>query len=281
MSRIELTAAFHKRQRKSFRQSANVLLLLPVRTARLSKRKILLPLILLFSYVAADAATWAGTDGLNDGLVVFARASYSDAIHKLTPLARHGDATAQLVLGKAFAAKDYASRDCASAKHWFRLSAEAGNPEASFELARLFQDKTCGLTNELAALRWYLEAYQHGWSEAATAIGEILLLDADYLDFAEQACDWFVRGAEHFDGFAALRLAQLYQVGLGIPADLATAFTWYDIAERQLPTNSDEKELALLMRDSIREQFTPAQVEKLLEQSQTFQADLWSTKGGT
>jgi uncharacterized protein len=238
-------------------------------------RRILVALALLASCLTGNQATSGEVDSLNDGLAEFAQASYSNAIRKLTPLAERGNATAQLVLAKSLAAKDYAGRACATAKHWFRLSAEAGNAEASFELARLFQDTSCGTTNELAALRWYQQAYTGGFPEAATAIGEILLFDADYRDFVVEAHEWFLRGAEHLDGVAALRLAQMYQIGLAVSRDLSKAFSWYEIAERHLAATSHEQDFALLMRDSIREQFTPVQVNKLLEQARSWEAEFW------
>jgi hypothetical protein len=63
--------------------------------------------------------------------------------------------------------------------------------------------------------------------------------------------------------------------GIENPLFVATAFTWYEIAERRLPANSDERELALLIRDSIIAQFTLAEVKKLLEQTRSLHAHLW------
>jgi TPR repeat protein len=161
------------------------------------------------------------------------------------------------------------------------MSAESANIEAPMELATLYEDPSCGAPNQVAALRWYEEAYRKGWAEAATRIGEILLVDIDSRSFASQAREWFVRGAKRLDGMAAFHLGDLYRVGFGVRKDLAIAFSWYEISERHLPIGSAERNRALLLRDRVREQLTPVEVAGLLEYAKTVEGQLWSrTKDG-
>jgi hypothetical protein len=56
---------------------------------------------------------------------------------------------------------------------------------------------------------------------------------------------------------------------------MAAAFTWYDFAERHLPVASEDRELALFLRDRIREQFTPAEVARFLERERSIEGRAW------
>jgi TPR repeat protein len=216
---------------------------------------------------AAYGTDLSEVETLNNGLAYFARGLYADAAESLTPLAKHGNRTAQLVLAHTLAAPEYKGRDCSAARHWLRLSAAAGEFEAPWHLARLYDDDACAVRDYLIAIRWYYQAHERGSAEAARRIGEIYLTRPQFGDAGQEAREWFMRGVERFDGVAALHLAEMYEHGIAGARDLSQAFIWYDIAQRILPAFSKEQEHALRKRDVIRELFTPVQVQVLIGES--------------
>lgn len=74
------------------------------------------------------------------------------------PLAHAGDAEAAFLAAEA--------GDYTTAMAQWNLLAEAGNPEAQFNLGLMYHSGLSGKVNEHEAVRWYKKAAQNGYPKA-------------------------------------------------------------------------------------------------------------------
>lgn len=133
----------------------------------------------------------------------------TEALRLYTRAAEQGDCEAELFLGLHYRGGQFdlrtkkwdyrGARDAASAVLWLRRSAEHGNPDAQFELGRLYEEGD-GVTPDYAvAAYWYLKAADHGPDLGGAGQG---------------------RNA----------LATLYMKGNGVPKDYVEAYKWFALA---------------------------------------------------
>jgi hypothetical protein len=71
----------------------------------------------------------------------------------------------------------------------------------------------------------------------------------------------------YFAAFAPT--AQMYQQGLGVPADPSKSYYWYNIAAGQLPDSAERTDL-MKRRETVAALLTPAQVEAAQKRANTF-----------
>lgn len=71
----------------------------------------------------------------------------------------------------------------------------------------------------------------------------------------------------YFAAFAPI--AQMYQQGLGTPADPSKAYYWYNIAAAQLPDSAERTDM-MNRREGIAAQLTPAQIEAAQKRANGF-----------
>jgi TPR repeat protein len=73
----------------------------------------------------------------------------------------------------------------------------------------------------------------------------------------------------YFAAFAPT--AQMYLQGLGVPAEPAKAYYWYNIAAAQLPDSAERTDM-VKRREEVALQMTPAQVEAAQKRANDFKA---------
>jgi TPR repeat protein len=71
----------------------------------------------------------------------------------------------------------------------------------------------------------------------------------------------------YFAAFAPT--AQMYLQGLGVPAEPAKAYYWYNIAAAQLPDSAERTDM-MKRREDVALQMTPAQVEAAQKRANDF-----------
>jgi TPR repeat protein len=154
----------------------------------------LLSLCFLLSAVPTLAAASAG---LSEAAAAIERGEYAVAHVELTPLAESGNAEAQYVLGRLYAAGQGCSKDESKAVALFRKAAAQGDPSAQNSLAMF------------------------------------LLQGRGVKKNAAEAASWFRRAADQGLTVAEYNLALLYADGRGVAKNPQEAFAWQQRAANQ------------------------------------------------
>ena len=158
----------------------------------LHNRQLVAQIVAVFWFLAilAESAS-AGTTAMEQ------LAAFSDKqFHELENKARHGDATAAVVLGIAYEEGIHVQKDETEAVRWFERAAAAGNAEVAHHLGILYETGRLVPQNYTEAAEWYRKA---------AALG-----------FAPSQCN----------------LGNFYRKGLGVPRDFDQAAKWYEVAAR-------------------------------------------------
>ncbi len=132
-----------------------------------------------------------------EGYAAYQRGDYATALEEWLPLARQGDASAQLNLGLMYDAGRGVPRDYAESASWYTKAAEQGDANSQFNL---------GLKYDLG----------QGVPQ----------------DYAE-AVKWYRMAAEQAYGSALNNLGFMYDEGRGVPQDYVQAHLWYNLAAAQ------------------------------------------------
>jgi TPR repeat protein len=147
--------------------------------------------------------------------------------------AEHGDASAQINLGRAHLLGQGVPKDHAAAFTWYRKAAEQGHVYAQSILGTFYYSGDGVTRDPGAALRWWRKAAEQGDTFAEQAIG-VLYSDGDGVpkDDAE-AAKWFRKSAEHGNALGQLKLGAAYVPGDGVPKDYSEAAKWIGRAAEQ------------------------------------------------
>lgn len=115
-----------------------------------------------------------------------------------------------------------------------RLKAEAGDPEAQYNLGVIY-DLGVGITRSYAESgKWYLKAASQGLAEAQFQLG------VRYFEFGKKsrenyttAFTWFFKAAGQGVPEAQYNVGVMYQLGRGVPSNHLEAYKWFNIAAAQ------------------------------------------------
>lgn len=157
------------------------------------------------------------------------QATISDAkLQDLRTQAELGDASAQLALGRFFAARREGAGNQAEARAWYHevlnnsIAPRELCAEALVGLASISDDEPSD------ALRYYRRAAELGNADAQFHLGLIHAREGKPAD-DEIAVLWLSKVAQQ-DMRAALALGRMYELGRGVIEDGAQAATWYEHA---------------------------------------------------
>jgi uncharacterized protein len=166
--------------------------------------------LLCFTLSSAPAAP----DALRAAVAAMQRKDYRTAVRLLQPLAREGDAIAQLRLGTLYYHGHGVRESNTLAMQWFERAATQGLAEAQYQLGNMH---AYGLTKPAAgedpqrrAAQWYFEAARQGHAESQYSLGILFLTGSGVTQSAEEARKWIGRAAAqgHAD-------AKSYMAGAG------------------------------------------------------------------
>ena len=105
------------------------------------------------------------------GLDAYSRGDYATALRHWQPLAKQGDARAQVSLGTMYSFGWGVTQNHAEAVRWVRMSAEQGNPKAQSSLAAAYA-KGWGVSQDYKeAVRWWRKAALGGDPGGQGALG--------------------------------------------------------------------------------------------------------------
>lgn len=153
----------------------------------------------------------ASADPLQDGIAAMNRKDYPAALRHLEPLARSGNAQAQLRIGLLHYHGHGVRENDRQAVQWFELAARQGLAEAQFQLGNMY---AYGLAEPGAdadpvriAAQWYFEAARQGHAEAQYSLGILFLSGSGVVQDDGEAQRWIERAAAqgHADAQAYLK----------------------------------------------------------------------------
>ena len=140
----------------------------------------------------------------------------------------------QFALGQSFEMGVGVGKDDSQAFEWYQKAADQGLIVAMFVLAQKYELGQGIRCDSEKAIGWYRIAAEGGLAEAQFALAEHLLCEEE--EFANQwqeAAFWFHKAAEQGHSDAQLRLAGMYEDGLGLTEDLVAAEYWFRKAAEQ------------------------------------------------
>ena len=188
-----------------------------------------LVLSISFSVSALDLA--AGKQALQDG-------DYATALKEFLPLAKGGNASAQIFLGGMYDAGRGVPRDFKEAVRWYRLAADQGDAGGQFLLGGMYGDGR-GVPQDLKeAVRWYRLAADQGYAFAQYSLGMVYSDGRGVPQDFKEAVRWYRLAADQGDVGAQYILGEMYDpffsaVSSGVQRDAKEAARWYRLAADQ------------------------------------------------
>ncbi len=158
---------------------------------------------------------------------------YEGLVERLTPLAEHGYAPAQVRLGACYFHGYGVARDLPRAVEYFRKAAEKGNADAQYNLARRYDKGEGGQQDYAQAVQWYRKAAEKGHAGAQNNLGWCYQNGHGVPQDYAQAVQWFRKAAEQGYAAAQNRLGGCYYLGQGVPQDYSQAVQWVRKAAEQ------------------------------------------------
>jgi len=150
-------------------------------------------------------------DALQDGIAAVQRKDYPEAVRLLEPLARGGNAPAQLRLGLLYYHGHGVRESDAQALQWFERAARQGLADAQFQLGNMYAYGLVQLAGDAdparAAAQWYFEAARQGHADAQYSLGILFLTGSGVVQDPAEATRWIERAAAqgHADAAAYLQ----------------------------------------------------------------------------
>jgi TPR repeat protein len=211
------------------------------------------------------------SEDLSGALVSYAKLEYQAAFRMLVPLADHGNAVAQEILGFMYSRGEGVSRDDARAFAWFKLAAEAGRPDAQFEVGKMYRNGAGTQPDADAALFWLRRAADQGKVEALEALAEQYWGQGAFPADATAALELSLDAAKHGSAIAMYNIGLLYAEGRYVGWDEIEALKWFDLAYNQAIGRFRED--VVRARSAMAERLMPMQVQVALSRSR----DWWLT----
>lgn len=197
----------------------------------------------------------------------YSRGDYEEAAMLYRPMAEHGDAEAELVLGSMYDVGLGVPQDYREAIKWYRMAAEQGNAGAQFKLGAMY-DIGLGVPQDyLEAIRWWRLAAEQGDAFAELNLGAKYDHGKGVPKDGKEAAKWYRLAAEQGNAFAQEKLAWKYIIGDGVPRNDVLAYVWLNLAA------SDESVLRrkavihqrIQQRDAVARGMTAGQLAKARE----------------
>jgi uncharacterized protein len=165
--------------------------------------------IAALAFLVATAPALA--DALQDGIAAVNRKDYPTAIRLLEPLARSGNALAQLRLGLLYYHGHGVRESDAQARVWFERAARQGLADAQFHLGNMYAyglaDPGGDVDPGRLAAQWTFEAARQGHAEAQYSLGIMFLTGKGVEQNSDEATRWIGKAAAlgHADAAAYLK----------------------------------------------------------------------------
>lgn len=180
------------------------------------------------------------------------------------PKAEAGDAEAEFQVANMYESGDGAKKDPQQTLNWLIKAADQGHAKARYKLGWMYAN---GLTVRqdyfLAAKYYRLAATFNNDPEAQYRMGELHFNGRGVENDYGKAIQYYQQAAKQGHAAAQYILSSMYEEGWGINRDLVMSYVWLKLAERK----SDEAK-------AINKKFDPAlKMVKLREKMNNFQVE--------
>ncbi|MEQ8194324.1 MAG: tetratricopeptide repeat protein [Rhodospirillales bacterium] len=156
---------------------------------------------------------------------------YVQLARTLAPKAQAGDAQAQFDLAHLYETGKGVARDGKAAAAWYQRAAQQGMVRAQFALGQLYDKGEAVTADPLRAIRWYeLSIRQGNLADAKFAIGLLYYRGRGVLKDFNEAVSWFRRAANQGHPCAQFLMGGVYEAGSAVDLDRVEAYKWYTLA---------------------------------------------------
>jgi TPR repeat protein len=205
---------------------------------------------------------------------------YVEAARWMTKAAQQGHAQTQFLVGVAHIGGIGVPQSDEEGAKWLTRAAQQGHVEAAYHLARLYHNGQ-GVPKDLEqATRWYTKAAEQGHVEAQASLASTYFSgNKDVPPDYAKAAEWFAKAAEQGHAMAQLGLALQYRSGQGVLEDYSEAYKWVILAltkgmdEPLGFKDSNELTAAQDMKEALRGELTPTQIEEGQRRARAFLAE--------
>ena len=153
------------------------------------------------------------TEAERKSIVAATEALQPADIPVLLPKAEAGDASAQYMLGVAYADSKAVQKDPAQAWLWFQRSAEKGWPVGQNAVGTAYKSGMGVSRNEVEAVRWYRKAADHGNADAQFDLAMAYHNGEGVHKDREEAAKWLEKASDQGSGRASTLLGEMYWNG--------------------------------------------------------------------
>ena len=144
--------------------------------------------------------------------------------------AQRGNQNAQYQLAKLILGDSVSTpAKTAQAVEWLTKAAEDGSQYAQYALGKLYRDGGPVEEDHVQAVIWFSEAAGQGHEYAMYALGKLNLEVGN----AEAALRWFRKASELGNQYAQYQLGKLLLSGEGVPKDVSEAARWFTASANQ------------------------------------------------
>jgi uncharacterized protein len=196
----------------------------------------------------------ARVGGLKELLAALQREDYATACALATPLADHGLAVAQLILGAMHGGGLGVPRNDGEAAKWRRMAADQGLAEAQTILGVMYAKGEGVAQNDAKAAEWFHKAADQGHAAAQSNLGLLCAKGQGVAQNDAEAAKWFQKAAGQGLAEAQTILGAIYVKGQGVAQNYVLAHMWFNLAAAQGDAG------ALANRDQLARMMTPAQI---------------------
>ena len=153
-----------------------------------------------------------------------------------------------LCVGKCLETGDGVGRDQSEAVKWYRMAAEHGQADASFELAKCYRFGIGVKRNRITASKWLHKAAEQGHAKAMVLIGK-RCLDYDSGEYnSRKAVVLFRKAADQGDAWGMFHLGECYINGNGVKKDFDAAYLWF---YKAIVTSPEDEHLYQSVQDEV------------------------------
>ena len=111
------------------------------------------------------------------------------------------------------------------------------------------------------AMTWFHKAADQGYATAQTNLGVMYTYGEGVPQDYTEALRWYGKAAERGDALAQYNFGIMYANGRGTPQNYVQAHMWFSLAATRFsPWETELHELALMNRDLVATNMTPAQI---------------------
>lgn len=190
----------------------------------------IVPLFVLMLALASGAQA----QSYRDGLEAFRGNRVQEAFDVWKPLAEAGNPQAQFGLAVIYEkGSDSVAQDLDAAARWYELAAVQGHTAAQNNLGHMYSQGLGVQRDKARAVELWKEAAKGGHETAYYNLGLAYYRGEGTQKDETQAAKWFAQAADAGLQEGQFAIGEMYRLGIGTERNESRALSWYDLAAAQ------------------------------------------------